>query len=133
MPQPYFVPVSPISSRKTPSRGLSGSVSSDVLLPFRMKLTFFIAGFFLLRTASAVLQPVSNLAHKFVMSKRRRASAFAGIPSPQHQRISTNVMNQLLCSQSAVLLWVLELKTELRRRSSLKDHRRLCRRQMPTR
>src|SRR5215472_1517865 len=42
MPQPYFVPVRPRSSRNTQSRGLSGSTSTEVFLPLRVNSTFFM-------------------------------------------------------------------------------------------
>jgi hypothetical protein len=34
IPQPYFVPVSPTSSRKTQSKGVSGSMSTEWDTPF---------------------------------------------------------------------------------------------------
>src|SRR6185437_6104678 len=33
-PQPYFVPVKPISSRRTKRRGMSGSLTTEYCLPF---------------------------------------------------------------------------------------------------
>lgn len=42
-------------------------------------------------------------------------------------------MNQLFRRKTAVVFRVLQLSTELRRTASLKDHWRLCRRQVPTR
>ncbi len=42
MPQPYFVPVSPIASRSTQSKGVRGSTSAWKLLP--LTLTDTIAG-----------------------------------------------------------------------------------------
>jgi hypothetical protein len=38
MPQPYFVPVSPISSRKTQSNGVSGSMSKEWDTPLMERL-----------------------------------------------------------------------------------------------
>ena len=38
MPQPYLVPVMPISSRKTQSNGVSGSISSSCRRPFTLSV-----------------------------------------------------------------------------------------------
>jgi hypothetical protein len=40
-PQPYLVPVKPISSRKTQSKGISGSTSTEFLRPLICKLIMF--------------------------------------------------------------------------------------------
>src|SRR5207344_2733386 len=37
MPQPYLVPVRPAKSRKAHRRGVSGSTSSDTVLPFTLR------------------------------------------------------------------------------------------------
>src|SRR5262249_14356681 len=90
MPQPYFVPVRPRSSRRTHSKGFSGSVSTETDWPFTLKRNSLI-GAPSFWTRAAMLDPLCDFSHKVRVVKRWRGPAVARIPAPQHERIVTDV------------------------------------------
>src|SRR5260221_13260184 len=45
LPQPYLVPVSPITSRSTQSSGIAGSTSTDCFVPLIVRLIALIVRF----------------------------------------------------------------------------------------
>jgi hypothetical protein len=92
IPQPYFVPVRPRSSRSTQSSGFSGSTSTVIDLPFTLKAIAFI-NIALVWTRAALVDPVPDCTNELCMRERWCASSFAGIPSPQHERIVIDVID----------------------------------------
>ena len=65
------------------------------------------------------------------MSHRRECAPFAGIPTPQHEFVYGNVVDDLRDGLAVVSFGILDLLTNLSRSFSFPDHRRSAGRQLP--
>ena len=86
----------------------------------------------LLRAGGAKAGPVLEPAREFVMAHRRRRATFTGIPTPHHELVGGNVLDDLRDGLAVVLFWIFYLPADLSGRAAFPDHRHVGRRrQMP--
>jgi hypothetical protein len=82
----------------------------------------------------ARLPPATVLpSRKFIVRNWDGHSSFAWIPSPHHQFVFGEALDQLIEIPAAILLAIFNRFAELRVGQTLPDHRHVCRRQAPVR